>query len=478
MKEDDEAETLAERRDVKVPAVSTDDKDAEGKAEPAAGGALPPAKATFGAGFTGFGSIKPVAGTGWLSAAAGSSKPPSFLLNTGSGAKPTAFGLAAASGSGSDSKPNPFALSGGASGATTFGGSASFSPRLSTGISGDTGDKAKADDADGASGSEASKPPVFGFSSTAFGKSGNPFAAAAPPASTAPFVGENSSNKEFNAKTAKVSPKAAWANPTAAAAPAEALMQNKQAANGEEGETVVVETRAKLFLLGKVAAPAVHAPQTLGFQKVESADEGKAKGAAAEGAEGAATGAEAGAAGVAEVAVEANGEKAAAAEDGKSEATAAAATADASAPASKQEWLDRGIGQVKVLVKKNGDGDEGAQASCRIVMRRATTHSLMLNVGLKGKHVAVALQADKMIRFTCMDTVTDDVAGLKGKPAEDGVAEVADGDGPSEGASNEAPKAVPRPCSYLLKTKTKQEATDLLDAIAANIQSTAGEDAV
>ena len=449
---------------------------------------MPPAKATFGAGFTGFGSIKPVAGTGWLSAAAGSSKPPSFLLNTGSGAKPTAFGLAAASGSGSDGKPNPFALSGGASGATTFGGSASFSPRLSTGISGDTGDKAKADDADGASGSEASgsaasKPPVFGFSSTAFGKSGNPFAAAAPPASptNGAVEAENSSNKEFNAKTAKVSPKAAWANPTAAAAPAEALMQNKQAANGEEGETVVVETRAKLFLLGKVAAPAVHAPRTLGFQKMESADEGKAKGAAAEGAEGAATGAEAGeagAAGAAEAAVEANGEKAAAAEDGKSEATAAAATADASAPASKQEWLDRGIGQVKVLVKKNGDGDEGAQASCRIVMRRATTHSLMLNVGLKGKHVAVALQADKMIRFTCMDTVTDDVAGLKGKPDEDGVAEVADDDGPSEGASNEAPKAVPRPCSYLLKTKTKQEATDLLDAIAANIQSGAGEDAV
>ena len=48
---------------------------------------------------------------------------------------------------------------------------------------------------------------------------------AAPPASTAPFVAENSSNKEFNAKTAKVSPKASWANPTAAAAPAEALMQ-------------------------------------------------------------------------------------------------------------------------------------------------------------------------------------------------------------------------------------------------------------
>jgi len=98
------------------------------------------------------------------------------------------------------------------------------------------------------------------------------------------------------------------------------------------------------------------------------------------------------------------------------------------------EWRESGLGTVKLLVPK--DGGKG-----RVVMRREKTESLILNVSLTGMATkgGVKLSGDKAVKFTVL---TEEEAKLV-------------------------------PVTFLLKTKTKQEAELFLAAVDAAL--TAGQ---
>ncbi|KAJ8598719.1 hypothetical protein CTAYLR_010225 [Chrysophaeum taylorii] len=101
-------------------------------------------------------------------------------------------------------------------------------------------------------------------------------------------------------------------------------------------------------------------------------------------------------------------------------------------------WRERGIGQVRLLESRDG------ASSARVVMRRAQTHLLMLNLKLGSGRSTVAKHADNAIRLACMTSATTSATYLlKVKTREDRdalfewiYAKSNDGEGDARGGHN------------------------------------------
>ena len=111
-------------------------------------------------------------------------------------------------------------------------------------------------------------------------------------------------------------------------------------------------------------------------------------------------------------------------------------------------------------------------------MRRDQTGNLILNVSLNGlKPSAVAAQGDKAVRITCMDftnqqpakkqpqTKTDDSSAAASASSSPSAAADATAAAPAAAAAAAAAAPQPRACTYLVKTKTKDDARSLLAAV-------------
>jgi hypothetical protein len=297
------------------------------------------------------------------------------------------------------------------------------------------------------------------------GKSDNPFASAQPTASSAPFVkvSTGDSNEEFNNKMDKIQPRPEFKQPSAGERPNLAAAQPQT--TGEENETVVFSLpSAKLYRLTKKEAR----PGSVVVSSSSEKGAGKNESAVSS----------------------AGGEKAA-----KDTASTSAEEQEkekvrlASARAMQNEWRECGQGALRVLVPKS-DGvaeEEAAGAGSkshagRLVMRRDQTHGLILNVSLKGlKPTAAAAQGEKAVLLTCMDFPARQGSSTSASSPHGSAEQSSSSSSSSSSPPPSAPGApqtmaqIPVPCTYLVKTKSTDDARTFLAALKERLRAETSE---
>ena len=316
----------------------------------------------------------------------------------------------------------------------------------------------------GGDGSSSSSSSAANESASKEGKSDNPFASAQPTASSAPFVkvSTGDSNEEFNNKMDKIQPRPEFKQPSAGERPNLAAAQPQT--TGEENETVVFSLpSAKLYRLTKKEARPGSVVVSSSSEKGAGKNESAVSSAGGEAAKDTAS---------------------TSAEEQEKEKVRLA-----SARAMQNEWRECGQGALRVLVPKS-DGvaeEEAAGAGSkshagRLVMRRDQTHGLILNVSLKGlKPTAAAAQGEKAVLLTCMDFPARQGSSTSASSPHGSAEQSSSSSSSSSSPPPSAPGApqtmaqIPVPCTYLVKTKSTDDARTFLAALKERLRAETSE---
>ena len=202
---------------------------------------------------------------------------------------------------------------------------------------------------------------------------------------------------------------------------------------GEENEVCIHKVRGKLFRLETRVKKLVEESVQVNDEEDEGEDAEAATPAAAAPASAPASAAPAPAAAKeATDDAEATPKPAASASSGAEGAETTAAGADGDM---ETRWVERGVGQVKLLKPKEGVDDEGAEVKARLVMRVEPHYSrLILNAPLLPTTAAIERPSDTSLRLVLH----------------------------SAESASETPS---KPSSFILRVKTSAEAQALLAAI-------------